>query len=72
MTSMNAGRQLKRPSFSLNGAPLYWVAPAQIEQSTRANLSKTLGELLTGSGNEDLTVTDSALPIELNLRITFA
>lgn len=64
--------QLKRPSFSLNGAPLYWVAPAQIEQSTRANLSKTLGELLTGTGSEDLTVTDSALPIELNLRITFA
>lgn len=61
-------RQLKRPSFSLGGAPLYWAAPKQIEESTRPNLSKTLAELL--KGGEDISVTDAALPIELNLRVT--
>jgi len=63
------GRQLRRPSISIGGGKaLYWAAPPQLEASTRPNLSKTLKELLTGK--DDLLVTDSSLPIELNLRVT--
>jgi ubiquitin-activating enzyme E1 C len=62
-------RQLRRPSISIGGGKaLYWAAPPQLEASTRPNLSKTLKELLTGK--DDLLVTDSSLPIELNLRVT--
>ena len=59
--------QLKNPALSINGKPLYWPAPADIEASTRDNLQKKLSELFTGA--EDVTVTDKALPMVLNLRI---
>ena len=47
---------------------LYLQGPPQLEESTRPNLDKSLADLL-GAG-DDVTVTDSALPFNLTLRIS--
>ncbi|KAF9938920.1 hypothetical protein BGZ65_011943 [Modicella reniformis] len=61
--------QLKKPSFSLAGKPLYMQAPKPLEEAMRPNLSKTLNELFS-SGSE-LTITDSTLPFSLQTIVTF-
>ena len=68
LTSVFVISQLRRPSLSLGNTPLYWAAPPQLEETTRPNLVKKLGDLLTDA--DDITVTDSALPITLSLRVT--
>lgn len=61
--------QLKKPSLSKGSTPLYWQSPPQLEESTRPNLSKTLGELLA-DGETDILLTDANLPFQLNLSVT--
>ncbi|KAG0035451.1 hypothetical protein BGZ81_007997 [Podila clonocystis] len=61
--------QLKKPSFSLGGKPLYMQAPKQLEEALRPNLSKPLAELF--SSGDEISVTDSTLPFSLQLQITF-
>lgn len=61
--------QLKKPSFSLGGKPLYMQAPKQLEEALRPNLSKPLAELF--SSGDEISVTDSTLPFSLQLQIDF-
>ncbi|RKP06090.1 hypothetical protein THASP1DRAFT_18919 [Thamnocephalis sphaerospora] len=61
--------QLKRPSLRTGSGSLYMQAPRALEQATRPNLQRTLGELL--SSGEAVTVTDATLPISLEITVTF-
>ncbi|PWN42245.1 hypothetical protein IE81DRAFT_323734 [Ceraceosorus guamensis] len=61
--------QLKKPSLSGPKGPLYFQAPPQLEEATRPNLQKPLGELL--SHDDELIVTDANLPFQLSLRLRF-
>lgn len=62
--------QIRRPSISFGTKNLYLQAPPQLEQATRPNLEKTLGELMTSG--DVLTVTDAGLPFSLSLAIDFS
>lgn len=64
-----ADLQLKRPSLSLSGKPLYFQAPKQLEEATRGNLGKGLREVV-GDGGE-VTVTDERLPFVLSIIVRF-
>jgi ubiquitin-activating enzyme E1 C len=61
-------RQLKRPSFTLGGKPLYMQAPKPLEEATRPNLEKPLKELL--SSGDEITITDSTLPFSMQVILT--
>ncbi|CAD6899380.1 unnamed protein product [Tilletia controversa] len=61
--------QIKRPSLSGPKGPLYFRAPPPLEEATRGNLAKTLGELL--EEDDEVEVTDASLPFQLTLRIRF-
>jgi ubiquitin-activating enzyme E1 C len=63
-------RQVKKPSLSHGGKPLYLQAPPQLEQATRPNLEKKLSELGVEHDSE-IVVTASSLPFNLTLRIKF-
>ncbi|PWN52476.1 hypothetical protein IE53DRAFT_367179 [Violaceomyces palustris] len=64
-----ADLQISRPSLSLSGKPLYYQAPPQIEESTRPNLEKELGQLL--EEGDEITVTDAKLPFTLGILVKF-
>ncbi|KAJ4296138.1 NEDD8 activating enzyme [Collariella sp. IMI 366227] len=51
--------QLKKPSVRAEGKTLYMQFPPSLEEQTRANLDKTLGELGLEEGSE-IAVNDSA------------
>ncbi|SGY50715.1 BQ5605_C001g00918 [Microbotryum silenes-dioicae] len=77
--------QIKKPSLSLELASsadhgtsrptrskkLYFQAPPQLEEMTRPNLDKTLGELFESVEGGLVTVTDQGLPFSLGLEIIF-
>jgi ubiquitin-activating enzyme E1 C len=57
---LDSRMQLKKPSLRMPGKSLYMQSPPVLEQTTRPNLEKTMGELL---GIEDtLDITDPVLP----------
>ncbi|KAF9106365.1 hypothetical protein BGX27_009201 [Mortierella sp. AM989] len=60
--------QLKKPSFSMAGKPLYMQAPKQLEEALRPNLAKPMKELF--SNGDEITITDSTLPFSLQVLIT--
>ncbi|TNY22348.1 NEDD8 activating enzyme [Rhodotorula diobovata] len=68
--------QIRRPSLRTATKSLYLQAPPQLEEVTRPNLARTLGELLDpegegeGGGGE-VTVTDASMPFSLGLRVVF-
>ncbi|KAI8985087.1 hypothetical protein BDB01DRAFT_788873 [Pilobolus umbonatus] len=59
--------QLKKPSLRTATTSIYMQAPKALEKATRPNLSKQLGSLV--EEGEYITITDSALPVSLQLRI---
>lgn len=62
-------RQIRRPSLRIATKSLYLQAPPQLEEATRPNLTKTLGELMTSG--DVVTVTDAGLPFSLDLIVHF-
>ncbi|KAJ3417603.1 hypothetical protein HDV05_000060 [Chytridiales sp. JEL 0842] len=61
--------QLKKPSLRSSSTSLYMRAPAFLEQATRPNLEKKLEELL--QDGDTVIVTDDALPVNIELQISF-
>jgi len=61
--------QLKRPSLTLGGRPLYMQSPPQLEEATRGNLTKKLKELF--NPGDQVTVTDRGQPFALSLIIYY-
>ncbi|GAA5998336.1 NEDD8-activating protein UBA3 [Rhodotorula paludigena] len=61
--------QIRRPSLRIATKSLYLQAPLQLEEATRPNLTKTLGELMTSG--DVVTVTDAGLPFSLDLIVQF-
>lgn len=61
--------QIKRPSLSLAGKPLYFQAPPQLEQATRPNLEKRISDLC--HDGDEITVTDARLPFQLSIVVRF-
>lgn len=69
--AMDRRSQIKAPSFSLAGKPVFFQGPPQLRKATEANLDKTLDELFAGQGSTaTLLVTDVALPFNLTLQVT--
>ncbi|ORX58678.1 hypothetical protein DM01DRAFT_1361821 [Hesseltinella vesiculosa] len=62
--------QLKKPSLRTATQSLYMQAPPVLEQATRANLEKPLSSLI--DSGDTITITDAALPVSLQLRVTYA
>lgn len=60
--------QLNKPSLNLDGKPLFWQGNTSMAKATHPNLEKTLGELL--KSGDQLTVTDSNLPVQLVIHLT--
>jgi len=67
---LNDDRQLKKPSLRTASETIYMQAPKPLEQATRPNLEKPLATFVEDEEDE-ITVTDQALPISLQLRITW-
>ena len=63
-----ADLQIKKPSLSLGGKPLYFQAPPQLEEATRPNLQKKLSEVC--KDGDEVTVTDARLPFTLGIIVT--
>ena len=60
---------LKRPSLrTVGGKAVYMQAPPQLELQTRENLDKTVYDVI---GNDQVLVTDSNLPLSLQLIIEY-
>jgi len=64
-----AEAQLKKPSARTEAKSLYMRFPPGLEQSTRPNLSKKLGDLV-GDG-EEVGVSDPAFAIQFKFRLVF-
>ncbi|KAL7321178.1 NEDD8 activating enzyme [Mucor circinelloides] len=60
--------QLKKPSLRTASKTIYMQAPKALEEATRPNLSKFISEFI--EDGEFVTVTDVALPVSLQLRVT--
>ncbi|CDU24345.1 related to ubiquitin-activating enzyme [Sporisorium scitamineum] len=65
-----ADLQIKKPSLSLGGKPLYYQAPPQLEEATRPNLAKKLSEVC--KEGYEITVTDARLPFTLGIIVNFS
>eukprot|EP00158_Paraphelidium_tribonemae_P003657 Partr_v1_DN26284_c0_g1_i4_m48481 putative activating enzyme len=63
--------QLKKPSIRSSGRSLYMQAPPSLEEATRPNLDKLMKELVGNSGDEELVITDPALPLVLKIVLKF-
>ncbi|KAL4210653.1 hypothetical protein AB4K20DRAFT_1901708 [Rhizopus microsporus] len=61
--------QLKKPSLRTATKSIYMQAPKALNQATLPNLDKLLSEFV--SEGEYITVTDAALPVSLQLKITW-
>ncbi|KAI9103818.1 hypothetical protein DFS34DRAFT_700549 [Phlyctochytrium arcticum] len=61
--------QLKQPSLRTTRIGLYMQAPRALEVATRPNLDKLVKDLV--EEGEEITVTDQALPISIQLTISF-
>ena len=64
-----AEAQLKKPSIRTGGKSLYYQAPPQLEEQTRPNLSKRLGELV--ADGEEIAVSDQAFTIGFKFKLIF-
>jgi ubiquitin-activating enzyme E1 C len=62
--------QIKRPSLSVGSKQLFMQGPPQLREATAPNLEKPLQDLM--ASGSDVTVTDSALPFSLVLRVTLS
>lgn len=62
--------QLKKPSIRTEEKSLYYSAPASLEEQTRPNLKRKLGELL--ADGEELGVSDPAFTIDFKYKVRFA
>jgi len=60
---------VKNPSIRKSGKSLRMIAPSQLEESTRPNLTKPLKELF--DSGEELSVTDTTLPLNMRLIVQF-
>lgn len=60
----NPATKVKNPSLRTASKSLYMASPKELEEMTRGNLVKLVGELV---GEEEVTVTDEALPFSLRL-----
>ncbi|WVR08735.1 hypothetical protein IAU60_005793 [Kwoniella sp. DSM 27419] len=61
--------QISRPSLSHSRGALFWPSPPDVYEATRANLEKKLVDLLdNGTG---VVVTDPALPVSVNISVSF-
>ena len=65
-----AEAQLKKPSLRTEAKTLYYQSPPSLEESTRPNLEKTLGELV--SDKEEVAVSDPAFQIDFKFRLLFS
>ncbi|SJX66402.1 related to ubiquitin-activating enzyme [Sporisorium reilianum f. sp. reilianum] len=65
-----ADLQIKKPSLSLGGKPLYFQAPPQLQEATRPNLHKKLAEVC--KEGDEITVTDARLPFTLGIIVNFS
>ncbi|KDN52754.1 hypothetical protein K437DRAFT_220214 [Tilletiaria anomala UBC 951] len=61
--------QIKKPSLSGEKGPIYFQAPPQLEEQTRPNLTKTIGEMF--EDGDGITVTDASLPFQLGIVLKF-
>jgi len=62
--------QLKKPSLRTPGKSLYMQAPKPLQEATKSNLEKTMGELV--EDGDLLDITDPTLPsIAVNIKIRF-
>ncbi|KAI4140536.1 MAG: hypothetical protein L6R39_005758 [Caloplaca ligustica] len=61
--------QLKKPTLRTESKSLYFQSPPSLEEQTRPNLSKTLGELL--SDGEEIGVSDPAFTIDFKFKLVF-
>ncbi|SPO31553.1 related to ubiquitin-activating enzyme [Ustilago trichophora] len=61
--------QIKKPSLSIAGKPLYYQAPKQLEEATRGNLGKLLRDVC--KDGDEITVTDARLPFTLGIVVKF-
>lgn len=61
--------QLKKPSLRTSSKSLYMQAPPALEIATRPNLTKTMEELI--EEGDYITVTDIALPVSIQLKVSW-
>jgi ubiquitin-activating enzyme E1 C len=64
----NHPSQLKKPSFRSSSKSIYMQNPPPLEEATRPNLKKKMGELL--NSQDKLFVTDASLPLTLTILVT--
>jgi NEDD8-activating enzyme E1 len=64
-----AEAQLKRPSLRTEATSLYYQAPRQLEEQTRPNLQRRLGDLV--ADGEEVAVSDLAFPIDFRFKLVF-
>lgn len=64
-----AEAQLKKPSIRTEGRTLYVQAPKSLEEQTRPNLVRRMGELV--SDGEEVGVSDPAFAIAFKFRLVF-
>ncbi|GAO50732.1 hypothetical protein SAICODRAFT_5417 [Saitoella complicata NRRL Y-17804] len=57
--------QMKSPSLRTGSKSLYLRGPPQLEQATRPNLQKKVGELV--EEGEEISITDTSMPFSLRL-----
>jgi ubiquitin-activating enzyme E1 C len=62
--------QLKKPSIRSEEKTLYYQSPPSLEEQTRPNLLKRLGELV--SNGEEVAITDPAFPtVQFKYKLVF-
>lgn len=64
----NPATKVKNPSLRTATSSLYMASPPQLEEMTRGNLVKLVSELVH---NEEIVVTDAALPFNLRVIADF-
>ena len=64
-----ADMQLKKPNLSTGSKTLYFSAPASLEEQTRPNLKRKIGELL--EDGEEVAVSDPAFAISFRYKVRF-
>jgi ubiquitin-activating enzyme E1 C len=62
-------RQIKKPTIATERRKLYFQAPPELNELTRPNLDKKLGEL--AESGEEFAITDPGLPFDLRLNVIF-
>lgn len=62
-------RQLKKPTIRSEEKSLYYQFPPSLEEQTRPNLVKKLGELV--ENGEEVVVTDPAFPLQFKYKLSF-